>query len=258
VLLDLGTNSEVVLATADGIVCTSTAAGPAFEGAHIHHGMRGVPGAIDLMRVRGNGSIQTHAIGGADPVGICGSGLIDAVSELLRTGVVEPSGRMRFVGELTAAPARLRERLLELDGIGRAVWLAGTRERPVLLTASDVRQLQLVKGSIAAGMRILLDSRELSWSDVDAVLIAGAFGNFVRKTSAQTIGLVPDIDPERVLFVGNAAGAGARLALVSREARARAERIAVDADYIELAQHPEYPDAFVAALTFPQSNVGVA
>jgi uncharacterized 2Fe-2S/4Fe-4S cluster protein (DUF4445 family) len=214
--------------------------------------MRASPGAIDQVRVRPTGSIMVRTIAAEDAVGICGSGVIDAVAELVRVGVVEPSGRMRAASELAGqAPVRLLDRLIEVSGGVRAVWLAGSTERPVLLTAGDIRQLQLVKGSIYAGVRMLLDHAGLRAEDLDAVLIAGAFGNYVRKTSAQAIGLVPSIDPERVRFVGNAAGAGARLALVSAEARARAELIAARAEYIELAHRPDYHDAFVDAMAFP-------
>lgn len=251
-VIDLGTNSEVALGCRDFLVCTSTSAGPAFEGANIHHGMRAAPGAIDQVRVRPTGSIMVRTIAGEEAVGICGSGLIDAVAELVRAGVVEPSGRMRSAAELTGrVPARLLDSLTEVSGGGRAVRLAGAAERPVLLTAGDIRQLQLVKGSIYAGVRMLLEHAGLREEDLAEVLIAGAFGNYVRKTSAQAIGLVPNIDPERVRFVGNAAGAGARLALVSSEARARAELLAATAEYIELAHRADYHDAFVAAMAFP-------
>ena len=251
-LIDLGTNSEVALGCRDFVVCTSTSAGPAFEGANIHHGMRAAPGAIDQVRVRPSGSIMVRTLANEAAVGICGSGLIDAAAELVRVGVVEPSGRMRPAAELNGThDPRLLDRLSEREGVGRAVWLAGTSERPVLLTAGDIRQLQLVKGSIYAGVRMLLQHAGLSENDLDEVLIAGAFGNYVRKTSAQAIGLVPQIDPERIRFVGNAAGAGARLALVSADARRRAERIAATADYIELAHRPDYHDAFVDAMAFP-------
>lgn len=251
-LIDLGTNSEVALGCRDFLVCTSTSAGPAFEGANIHHGMRAAPGAIDQVRIRPTGSVMVRTIAGEEATGICGSGLIDAAAELVQAGVIEPSGRMRPASELVgAAPDRLLERLVDPPGVGRAVWLAGPEERQVLLTASDVRQLQLVKGSIFAGVRTLLDHAGLCGNDLEEVLIAGAFGNYVRKTSAQAIGLVPQIDPERIRFIGNAAGAGARLALVSATARARAERLAAAADYIELAHRQDYHDAFVAAMAFP-------
>ncbi len=251
-LVDLGTNSEVVLGCRDFVLCASTSAGPAFEGAAIHHGMRAAPGAIEQVRVRPTGSILVRVIGGEEPRGICGSGLVDAAAELLRVGVLAPSGRMAAPAELTGqVPPRLLDVLVDDAPAGRAVRLAGTPERPVLFTATDVRQLQLVKGSIAAGMRVLLERKGVRLEDVGEVLIAGAFGNYLRKTSAQAIGLVPPIDPERVRFVGNAAGAGARAVLCDRAFRRRAEEVATRAEYLELADAPEYVELFADAMAFP-------
>ena len=251
-LVDLGTNSEVVLGCRDYILCASTSAGPAFEGAAIQHGMRAAPGAIEQVRVRPTGSILVRVIGGEDARGICGSGLVDAAAELLRVGVIEPSGRMGTRDELAGlVPPRLLDRLSDAPPAGRAVRLAGSAERPVLFTAADVRQLQLVKGSIAAGMRVLLARKGLSPGDLGDVLIAGAFGNYLRKTSAQAIGLVPPVDPERVRFVGNAAGAGARAVLCDRGFRRRAEEVALRAEYLELADAPEYGELFAEAMAFP-------
>ncbi len=253
-LVDLGTNSEVVLGCRDFILCASTSAGPAFEGATIRQGMRAAPGAIEQVRIRQSGSVMLRVVGGEEPVGLCGSGLVDAAAALLGAGVIEPSGRMRSREELEAlVPPALAQRLLEDPeaGAGRAFLLGGVAGRQVLLTAADVRQLQLVKGSIAAGIRVLLARKALRLDDVAGVLLAGAFGNYLRKTSAQAIGLVPDIDPERVHFVGNAAGAGARAVLCDRGLRRRAEEAAARAEYVELADAPEYPDLFAAELAFP-------
>lgn len=250
-LIDLGTNSEVVLATPDGILCTSASAGPAFEGANIHHGMRAVPGAIERLRVARGGELRIDTVAADTPVGLCGSGLIDAAAELVRAGVIEPSGRLRSARELAWLPGPLRERVVDAPDGGRAVRLAGTTERPVLLTARDVRELQLVKGSIAAAVRLLLDHAGLAEHDIGEVLVAGAFGSHLHVASARAIGLVPHLSSDRVRPVGNAAGAGARLALVDRRARERAERVATDATFIELADRPDYQAAFVEALPFP-------
>ena len=228
-MVDLGTNSEVAIGKAGRLVCTSTAAGPAFEGANIHHGMRAAPGAIDAVSIRADGSVRAKTVANAPAVGICGSGLIDAAAELVRVGVVDLSGRME----------------------GDSFRLGGTDERPVLFTAQDVRQLQLIKGSIRGGMEILRAHLGISWDDLAEVRVAGAFGNYVRKTSALAIGLVPPVDPERIVFVGDAAGVGARLALVDRRARARATAIASSAEYVELAGHPDYEESFVSSIPFP-------
>lgn len=255
-LVDLGTNSEVILAWHDGVLCTSASAGPAFEGATLHHGMRAVPGAVDRVRIEADGTVQTTTIGAEPAVGICGSGLVDAVAELLRVGVVEPSGRMRPREELGWLPPRLAERVQESSEPGRFLRLAGDDGRPVLLTARDVRELQLVKGSIAAAVRLLLAEAGIGLDGLEEVLVAGAFGNFVHPASARAIGLVPPVPPQRLRFVGNAAGAGARMLLVDRRARERAVALAAGARFVELGSRPDYQDAFVDALPFPEPGLG--
>jgi uncharacterized 2Fe-2S/4Fe-4S cluster protein (DUF4445 family) len=246
-LVDLGTNSEVVVGCAERLVATSTAAGPAFEGANIYRGMRAAPGAIDAVRILSDGRLTVGTIASHPPIGLCGSGLVDACAELCRAGVVAGSGYMRGASELADLPATLRARAVIAPDGQRAVRLAGD----VLLTAQDVRQLQLVKGSIRAGMSLLMRHCGIGPADLDEVLIAGAFGSFLRKGSALAIGLVPDIDPERVRFVGNAAGVGARMALVDRRAWDRALAVADRCEYVELAGRPDYEQAFCDAIPFP-------
>jgi uncharacterized 2Fe-2S/4Fe-4S cluster protein (DUF4445 family) len=255
-LVDLGTNSEVILAWQDGVLCTSASAGPAFEGATLHHGMRAVPGAVDRVRIDPDGAVQATTIAAEPAVGICGSGLVDAVAELLRAGVLEPSGRMRAREELAWLPSRLMERVEDSPELGRSVRLAGGDRRPVLLTGRDVRELQLVKGSIAAAVRLLLAEAGIHLDALDEVLVAGAFGNFVHPASARAIGLVPSVPPQRLRFVGNAAGAGARMLLVDRRARERADALATRARFVELGSRADYQDAFVDALPFPEPGQG--
>jgi uncharacterized 2Fe-2S/4Fe-4S cluster protein (DUF4445 family) len=252
-LLDLGTNTEIVVAGPAGILCTSAAAGPAFEGGAIRQGMRAVPGAIDQVRITPDGRLLVRVIGGRPPVGVCGSGLVDAVAELLRAGVVEPSGRLLSGAEEAGLlPGDLAGRLVDVSGEA-AVRLADGPV-PVLLTAGDVRALQLVKGSIGAGIRLLLAEAGLAMADLEQVMLAGAFGNYVGAGSARALGLIPPVDPARITFVGNAAGAGARLALVDRRARARAGRIAREARFVELAGRADYEATFVAMLRFPDPD----
>ena len=247
-MIDLGTNSEVVVGNRDRMVATSTAAGPAFEGANIFMGMRAAPGAIDQVRISPDGRIVCKTVNNEPARGLCGTGLVDACAELVRMDVIAPSGYMKKGDELADVPEPLRARCITLPDGQAAVKLAAE----VVLTAQDVRQLQLIKGSIYAGLDILLQHLGISLSDLQQVNIAGAFGNFLRKDTAQAIGLVPQIDPERVKFIGNAAGVGARMALVDAEARERANRISETCEYVELAGHPEYQDAFVAAIPFPE------
>jgi uncharacterized 2Fe-2S/4Fe-4S cluster protein (DUF4445 family) len=252
-LLDLGTNTEIVVWGPAGILCTSAAAGPAFEGGAVRQGMRAVPGAIDQVRITPDGRLLARAIGDGPPVGLCGSGLVDAVAELLRVGAIEPSGRLLPAAEAASRlPADLADRLLDADGEA-AVRLADGPV-PVLLTAGDVRALQLVKGSIGAGIRLLLEEAGLAIEELEEVMLAGAFGNYVGAGSARALGLIPPVDPGRVTFVGNAAGAGARLALVDRRARERAARIARGTRFVELAGRADYEAVFVEMLWFPESE----
>ncbi len=269
--MDLGTNTELVLAAEGGLWCTSAASGPAFEGAAIRHGMRAIPGAIDQVWIAPDGRLLTHTIGGetdragqvdgqtgetaGEPVGICGSGVVDAAAALLDAGVLEPSGRMRTAAEVAERTPALAGRVVVVDG-ERAVRLTDG-PRPVLLTAGDVRELQLVKGSIGAAIRLLLRTAGIDASELEEVVLAGAFGSYVRGASAGALGLIPSVDPARIRFAGNAAGAGARLGLVDRRARERAERIAAETRFVELAGRPDYEEAFVEMLGFPEpSEVG--
>jgi uncharacterized 2Fe-2S/4Fe-4S cluster protein (DUF4445 family) len=259
-LIDLGTNSEAVLAEGGRYLAASAAAGPAFEGATIRHGMRAAPGAIDAVAITGDGRVSVNTIGGLPPAGICGSGLVDAIAELLRVGAVAPSGLLAAAEEGGRHwPDGLGARLKPVNG-QRAFILADQSSsasgEEVVLTGPDVRQVQLVKGSILAGVTILCGHFGIGVADLGAILLAGAFGNYLRKTSALAIGLVPAIDPERVRFVGNAAGVGARLALVDQDARARAHAIASDAEYVELASHADYQQIFMRSLAFPEGRKG--
>jgi len=247
VLVDLGTNTEVSVGSRDAFLCASAAAGPAFEGATIHQGMRATAGAIDQLRVRADGSIRARTIGHVQARGICGSGLVDAASELLRAEVIEPSGRLRPPYEL---PEAWRQRVVELPLGGRAVRLTDTAA-PIHLTAMDIRQLQVAKGSIAACVRLLMERLGVRPPDLGDVWLAGAFGGWIRKTSAVAIGLVPAVDPERIRFVGDAAAVGARMLLVDASARERAHAIARRAGYVELGGTHAYADAFVDCLAFP-------
>jgi len=254
-LVDLGTNAEVVLGSARRRMACSTAAGPAFEGANISHGMRAAPGAIDFFAIRDDGTIAAHVIDNIPARGICGSGLIDAVATLLRAGVIDGRGWLRSAAQCAGPlPEALVQRFTQTDGGMNALILTppegSEHGRPVLLTAGDVRQLQLVKGSIAAGTEILCREMGMTFDGIEEVLIAGAFGNYVRKTSALEIGLVPPVEPERIRFVGNAAGIGARMILADRDARRRALALAETTEYVELAGREDYLNAFATAMLF--------
>lgn len=258
-LIDLGTNSEILLGCREWMFAASTAAGPAFEGANIYHGMRAAPGAIDRALAGEGGSLRIRVIGGGPARGLCGSALVDAVAALLDLGAIDERGRMLDAQEFRAlhgerAPA-LIERFTCTDKGKKAIALATGAEtqdgRPVLLTELDVRALQLVKGSIRAGAETLLALAGVEPEGLEAVLLAGAFGNFLQKTSLLRIGLVPEVDARRVRFVGNAAGVGARMAAVDLDARRRAARIARRCRYVEMASREDFVEAFALAMPFP-------
>ena len=250
--VDLGTNGEIALWTGESLLVASCAAGPAFEGSEIQQGMRAAPGAIDHVFVR-DGDIQISTIANQPAAGICGSGLLDAVAVFLGLGVIDSSGRFmddEVPGEL---PAAVADRL-EGEGNLRRIILTDYQPNakvPVALTQRDVREFQLAKGAVRAGIDILLDYAGLSADDLSDVLIAGAFGNYMGAGSALRVGLLPDIPEDRVKGVGNAAGAGAVLALISQTERSYACQVAKAAQHIELFRRPEFQNIFAKRMLFP-------
>jgi uncharacterized 2Fe-2S/4Fe-4S cluster protein (DUF4445 family) len=254
-MLDIGTNGEIVLAHDGQMMAASTAAGPAFEGARISCGMRATRGAVEKVLL--DGDAQLGVIGNAAPRGICGSGLIDLVAELLRHGIVSPEGRLRPSEELPANLAPALARRVQRDEAGHTAFVlaepaGGTISKPLTLTQRDVREVQLACGAIRAGISILLRQAGLAPLDLTKVLIAGGFGNFIRRKYAQRIGLIPpQVDHRRIHYVGNASLAGARLALLSVEARKRAEEIARRTRHVALSVDPDFQAEFAEAMVFP-------
>jgi len=239
--LDIGTNTEVCLASRGALTSVSCASGPAFEGAHIKHGMRAAQGAIERVRLV-DGQIEYQTIGGAPPVGLCGSGILDGLAELYRAGIVDANGKL---GE------HPRVRVNGDDGVREFV-LVGEEERggqaAITITQKDVRELQLAKGAMRTGIQILLEAQGLAEQEIDRVIIAGAFGAYIDVSSAVSIGMLPALPVERFRQVGNAAGMGAKLALISRRKRAEAQEIARRVSYIELATHPRFMRIFAQAM----------
>jgi uncharacterized 2Fe-2S/4Fe-4S cluster protein (DUF4445 family) len=253
-LVDIGTNGEIVLAADGKLWAAATAAGPAFEGARIQHGMRGSAGAIERVAI--DGQLHAGVIGGSRPVGICGSGLIDLAAELLDHGVITPEGRVRVPDELPQdALPDVRRRVVAHDGqvsflVAEAAE-TGTG-KPIVLTQRDVRQLQLASGAIRAGVVLLLRRAGLETSQLEHVFVAGGFGNFIRRSRAQRIGLLPSgIPRERIRYQGNTSLAGARLVAVSRSARHKAETLAHQTEHIDLSTDPGFQWAFADAMIFP-------
>ncbi|MGH7313183.1 MAG: ASKHA domain-containing protein, partial [Candidatus Rokuibacteriota bacterium] len=249
--VDIGTNGEVIMGSRQRLWACSAPAGPAFEGAQIRHGMRGAQGAIDRLVVEDD--LRVHTIGETPPLGICGSGLIDLLAGLLQAGVIDPSGLIR-VEDREALPPRLRERVT-MRGEERLVVVlrAGEADAPreIVLTQEDVRQVQLAKGAIASGVAMLLHVAGVAVGEVDELMLAGGFGNYVSIPSAIRIGLIPPLPLTRVRYVGNAAALGAQLALLSEAERRRADEVARRIEHVSLAAHPDFEQIFVDAMNFP-------
>ena len=239
IALDIGTNTEVSLAAAGKVTTVSCASGPAFEGGHIKDGMRAAPGAIERLRIV-DGVVQYQTIDEAPPVGICGSGVLDALAQLHLAGIVNEGGRMKDNHPRVRTRRKQREFVLVEKG-----------ERgdgpDIVLTQGDVRELQLAKAAMRTGIQVLLQTNGLAEEDISRVIIAGAFGSYIDVASAIAIGMLPSLPLDRFRQVGNAAGMGAKLALISLSSRARARKIASKVDYAELASAPDFNQIFVAA-----------
>jgi uncharacterized 2Fe-2S/4Fe-4S cluster protein (DUF4445 family) len=254
VAVDIGTNAEMVMGGRHGLTACSSPAGPALEGAQIRCGMRAAMGAIDKVVIDGDLRVQT--IGGAAAVGVCGSGLIDALAALLDAGMVAPSGRM-LVDPAGALARPLRERIrMDKDDIPEVVlvWAADSGSgKDITLGQGDVRQIQLAKAAIKSGVATLQRVMEVENDGISELLLSGAFGNYLSVNSVRRIGLIPDLPPWRVRYVANAAGLGAKMALLSEPERRRAETIARGIEHVSLASYPGFQDIFVKATVFPEA-----
>lgn len=248
-MLDIGTNGELVLGNKDKLVCCSTAAGPAFEGAKIHCGMRGAQGAIDHMTFDESGFHFT-VIGQDKPKGICGSGLIDTIACLRRAGLIDETGRLLDRKEAGELNPDFIPHMTEWNHMPAFLYDPACPE--VFLTQKDVREVQLAKGAIAAGILLLEKHLGISHEDIRKVYIAGAFGNYMDPESACIIGLLPYPLRNRVVPVGNAAGEGAKIALLNQEELIKTTQLMDQVDFLELAALPEFQDCFVDELEFPE------
>ena len=254
-VVDIGTNGEMVMGTRERLMACSAPAGPALEGAQIRHGMRGAVGAIDRVWLE-DGEIRCHVIGEGPPQGICGSGLIDAVAVALDAGLLDWTGLIQFEAR-DRLPPPLRGRI-ELRGEERILILAprggAAGGGEIVLSQEDVRQVQLAKGAIASGIRMLQQVLGVPDAALAELMLAGGFGNYLSIQSAVRIGLIPALPVERIRYVGNAAALGAQLALVSEPERQRAERLARSIEHVPLATHPDFQDLFVDCMNFPRDQ----
>ena len=251
--VDIGTNGEIVLAHDGQIYCCSTAAGPAFEGAKIQFGMRAANGAIEKYSYA-NDKIDIGIIGNSKAKGICGSGLVDIISCLLKNGLVDETGRMLTKEELSeTVPSALAGRITEYNNQPAFLLVPGmenSRNEDIVLTQRDIRETQLGKAAIAAGIETLLANAGLKMDDVDRVYMAGAFGNYLHPESALRVGLFPEVPLEKVISIGNAAGMGAVMMLTNNALRYYAADLAELMEYVELAGRPEFQMLYADKMMF--------
>lgn len=251
-VVDIGTNGEIVLGSRSKLLCTSSPAGPAWEGAYITWGMRAARGAIERAEIVDD-DLQFRTIGGADPVGICGSGLLDMVCEFLRKSMIDKTGRILSLEEINSTVGdKLRSRVISQENGANNIAIARVdQDKHIMLMQKDIREVQLAKSTIAAGIKILMKELQIEAEDIANVYIAGAFGNHVRGKDAIDIGLIPKIPENRIKFIGNAALSGAEAVLLSQKARMKAEHIANIIDYVEISDRSDFQEHFVGSMHFP-------
>ncbi|MCL2164796.1 MAG: ASKHA domain-containing protein [Oscillospiraceae bacterium] len=267
-MIDIGTNGEIVLGCAGWMYSCSTAAGPAFEGSNIRHGIGGISGAIDSVRIKTgiDAGVEYTTIDNADALGICGSGLVDLISELLDVGVIDETGRILNREDIEEdVPAELRDRITTTDGMNSFILVEGASARPdsdivltlpvsrdsdIVLTQKDVREVQNAKAAIAAGIKTLITKSGIGYDEVSNVYLAGGFGNYIDKNSAVRIGLIPKELGGKIIAAGNAAGAGAVECLLSTESISEMLKIRDKIKYIELSASPEFVNEYVESMMF--------
>jgi uncharacterized 2Fe-2S/4Fe-4S cluster protein (DUF4445 family) len=243
IALDIGTNTEVGLIHQGHLLCCSCASGPAFEGAHIRDGMRAAPGAIERVQIE-HDRVQVHTIGNQPAVGICGSGILDVVAQLLKAGAIDRTGNYQSGHPLVRVSQNARRECLlvpaSLTGHGR----------DIVVNRKDVNEIQLAKGAIRTGTEILLYEAGIKPEEIGLFIIAGAFGTYLDLESAIRIGMFPDLPRDRFRQVGNAAGAGARRLLISPDQRRSTEELARRIEYVELTTHPKFTETFIREILF--------
>ena len=255
-LIDVGTNGEIVIVKDEKFWAASTAAGPAFEGARISCGMRATHGAIE--KVVFDNDVRCSTIGNATPVGLCGSGLIDLAAELLKNGLLTTHGNLLSDDEVPAQIPDAIKRRIRKNEDGQVEFLVyeqtqGRKDLKVAVTQKDIRELQLAVGAIRAGIQIILRKTNTKVEDIENIFIAGGFGSFIRRTNAQRIGLIPkDVPHHRISFIGNSSLDGAQLALLSTSARKRAEEITKEVNHIQLSLDMDFQTEFANAMIFPE------
>jgi len=247
--IDIGTNGEVVLGNREWLTCASSSAGPAFEGSGVKHGMRAGGGAIEKLTILDDGSIELKTIGQKHPVGICGSGLLDTLAELFTKGIIDRTGRFKDNSQ---------PRLTEGDE-GRQFQISpmDNEHQEIVITQVDIDNLIRSKAGVFASIKVLMEATQTTSEDLEAVYLAGGFGNFLNIQQAVNIGMLPDVPLEKMCFVGNTSIAGAKTVLLSRKALETAEKIAEGMTYFDLMSHPGYMDEFTKANFLPHTDLSL-
>ena len=249
--MDIGTNAEIVIGNREWMACAACSAGPAFEGGHINSGMRASVGAIDKFSI-GEDQAYFHVVGETAPKGICGTGLVDVVAELRRVGIIDETGKI-VSPESGLSPDWLKK-CIEKNQKQSAYILFSEIEpdkhKELKITQQDIREIQLAKGAVGAGISILCKELGISVNEIEKILIAGAFGSYMNKYNAQKIGLIPDISIDKVTYVGNAASLGAKKFLLSKKTRIEARQVVKNTEYIELSSRQDFQDIFAEKMLF--------
>ncbi len=250
IIIDVGTNGEILVAKNGTVEACSTAAGPAFEGACIHHGMRAAKGAIEGITI--NEDISLKVIEDGEPSGICGSGLIDAIGELIKAGLINKRGNLLTQDEARnkgIAPA-ICDRLFGKGKDTGIVLFRSAGKDSIVLLQQDIREVQLAKGAILGGMMTLMKNLDFTVDQIDRVIVAGAFGSYINKESAIRMGLLPSISPDKVISIGNGAGVGASMALLSINCREQAELLTKQIRHVELSKNDDFQDYYIDSMLF--------
>ncbi len=244
-VIDIGTNTELILGNRVKLIACSCASGPAFEGAHIKCGVKAVKGAIEKLQIApSNYRVRYQTVENAKPIGICGSGIIDTVADLLKCRLIDKSGR--FSKSSTTSRLRIKNGKKEFVLVSQQEGAA----RDIVVTQKDIEQVQLAKAAIYAGCSVLMKKRHVRPHDIENVFLAGAFGNFINIDNAKLIGMLPHISTRKIKFVGNAAGSGGRMALISTKHRQIARLVARKVQYVELGSDKNFEKEFTSAMFF--------
>jgi len=251
-MIDIGTNTEIIAGNKDRLISCSCASGPAFEGAHIRYGMRAATGAIERVWIDPESQeVKLRTVDDARPRGICGSGIVDAVAELFKNGIVDSSGRIN----LAKGGERVRKGKKDVPEFVLARGDESSTGEDITITQHDIQEIQLAKAAIFTGVSILMNKLKMRPSEIDRVYAAGAFGTYVDAASAITIGMYPDVPTERITFIGNAAGSGARMCLRSTKMRDLADELSKTVEYVELAAQKEFQKEFAQAMFLPHRDL---